>query len=59
MALPKKKKYRLLLNSDEDRFGGFGNEAQAELVAEKEPFHYHKFSATVDLPPYGALVYLY
>lgn len=59
VALPKKKKYRLLLNSDEDRFGGFGNEAQAELVAEKEPFHYHKFSATVDLPPYGALVYLY
>lgn len=30
-----KKKYKLLLNSDEERFGGWGNEIPAEIMAEK------------------------
>ncbi|MCQ2540010.1 MAG: 1,4-alpha-glucan branching protein GlgB [Acetatifactor sp.] len=58
VPLPKKKKAKLLLNSDEEKFGGWGNEAPAELAAEAVPCHYHDFSATLDLPPYGALVYL-
>ena len=59
VALPKCKKYRLLLNSDEERFGGWGNELPAEFTAEKVPFHYHKYSATLDLPPYGSAVYVF
>lgn len=59
VPLPKKKKYRLLLNSDEERFGGWGNEAPAEFAAEEQPCHYHDYSAEVDLPPYGALIYIF
>ncbi|MBO4514126.1 MAG: 1,4-alpha-glucan branching protein GlgB [Lachnospiraceae bacterium] len=59
VPVPAKKKYKLLLNSDEERFGGFGNEAQAEVIAEDVPWHYQEQSIAVDLPPYGALVYVF
>lgn len=54
-----KRKYRLLLNSDEERFGGFGTTVPEELKAEAEACHYHDYSVSVTLPPYGALVYLF
>lgn len=59
IALTKNKKYKLLLNSDEERFGGWGNELPAEFTAEKKPFHYHDYSATLNLPPYGSAVYVF
>ena len=59
VPVPKKKKYRLLLNSDQERFGGWGNEAPAEVTAEKISCNGHDASITLDLPPYGALVYLF
>ena len=59
VPVPAVKKYKLLLNSDEERFGGFGNEAQAEVIAEDVPWHYQEQSIAVDLPPYGALVYVF
>ena len=59
VPVPAKKKYKLLLNSDEERFGGFGNEAQAEVIAEDVPWHYQEQSISVDLPPYAALVYVF
>lgn len=59
VAVPKNKKYKLILNSDEERFGGWGNELPAEIMAEKEPFHYHDYSFTLDLPPYGAAVFVF
>jgi len=34
----------LLLNSDEERFGGWGNEIPAEITAGKEPYHYQDYS---------------
>lgn len=54
-----KKKYKLLLNSDEERFGGWGNEIPAEIMAEKKPYHYKDYSISFDLPPYGAAVFLF
>ena len=59
VAVPKKKKYKLILNSDEERFGGWGNEIPAEITAEAEPFHYREYSLLVDLPPYCAAVFLF
>lgn len=59
VPLPKNAKYKLLLNSDEERFGGFGTLVKEKLVAEKEECHFHEYSASVDLPPYGALVYVF
>ena len=59
VGVPRNRKYKLLLNSDEERFGGFGNEIPKELCAEKKPFHYQKYSVCFDLPPYGAAVFVF
>ncbi len=59
VAVPKKKKYKLLLNSDEERFGGWGNELPAEVTAEKVSHHYHEYSFCLNLPPYGAAVFVF
>lgn len=59
VPVPKKKKYRLVLNSDEERFGGAGNAVPAELTAEERPCHYHDYSVTFDLPAYCAAVYVF
>jgi len=57
VPLPNKCKPKLVLNSDEEKYAGFGTKAMDTLKAEQEPFHYHDYSALVDLPPYGALIY--
>jgi 1,4-alpha-glucan branching enzyme len=59
VPVPKKKKYKLLLNSDEERFGGWGNKIPTEITAEKKPYHYKDYSISFDLPPYGAAVFLF
>ena len=53
-----RKKYKLLLNSDEARFGGWGNEVQGE-VAEKIPCQNKDYSICMDIPPYGAAIFLF
>ncbi len=57
VAVPKRKKYKLVLNSDDVCYGGNGNAVPEELTAVAEPFHYHDYSVTLDLPPYTAVVY--
>ena len=61
VGVPKKKKYKLLLNSDEKRFGGNGNAIPEELAAvkEKEQVNYKDYSITFDLPPYTAAVFVF
>ena len=59
VPVPAKKKYKLLLNSDEEQFGGWGNEIPKEIMAEKEPCHYKDYSISFDLPPYGAAVFVF
>lgn len=59
VGVPRKKKYKLLLNSDEKRFGGNGNTIPAEITAEKEPWDYRDYSIAFDLPPYTACVFLF
>ena len=54
-----RKKYKLLLNSDEERFGGWGNEISKEILAEKVPCHNKEYSIAVDLPPYGAAIFVF
>ena len=58
-TVTRRKKYKLLLNSDEERFGGWGNEVAGELVAEKVPCKGRDYSLSMDLPPYGALVFVF
>ena len=59
VGVPVKKKYKLLLNSDEKRFGGSGHEIPAELTAVAEPCNYKDYSIIFDLPPYTAAVFLF
>ncbi len=59
VGVPKKKKYKLLLNSDEKRFGGNGNEIPAEIMAVKEPCNFKDYSISFDLPPYTAAIFIF
>ena len=58
-AAPRRRKFKLLLNSDEERFGGWGNEIESVVVAEKEPCKDQDYSILLDLPPYGAAVFVF
>ena len=57
VGVPKKKKYKLILNSDETRFGGFGRGIQLSVSAEKIPCDYRDYSINFDLPPYTSAVF--
>ena len=57
VGVPKKKKYKLLLNSDEARFGGSGADIPKELIPQKEQCDYRNYSVTLDLPPFSALIF--
>jgi 1,4-alpha-glucan branching enzyme len=59
VGVPKKKKYKLLLNSDDTRFAGNGNVIPRELAAEAKPCNNKKYSITFDLPPYTAAIFLF
>ena len=59
VPVPKKKKYKLVLNSDDAEYGGNGNPLPQELTATAKPCHYHDYSITFDLPPYTAAVFQY
>ena len=59
VGVPKKKKYKLLLNSDEKRFGGNGGEIPAEIMAVKEPCNFKDYSISFDLEPYTAAVFVF
>jgi len=57
VPVPKKKKYKLIANSDAERFGGWGNEVPAEISADAVPCHSQGYSVKLDLPPYCAVIY--
>ena len=59
VGVPVKKKYKLLLNSDEKRFGGSGNEIPSELTAVKEPCDFKDYCLTFDLPPLTAAIFVF
>lgn len=59
VGVPKKKKYKLLLNSDEKRFGGFGNEIPEEIMAVKEKCDFRDYAITFDLPPLTAAIFVF
>jgi len=59
VGVPAKKKYKLLLNSDDKRFGGEGREIPQIIAAQKEPWDYRNYSISFDLPPYTSAVFLF
>lgn len=59
VGVPSKKKYKLLLNSDDKEFGGTAAVVPKEIAAKPEPFDGRKYSLTFDLPAYGALIFTF
>ena len=57
VGVPKKGKYKLVINSDEERFGGNGHELPAELKAKEYECDGKPYMILFDLPPFGAAVY--
>jgi len=59
IGVPKRGKYKLLLNSCETRFGGGGQSVPIILSAEAKESHRQKYSVALDLPPYCAAIYVF
>jgi 1,4-alpha-glucan branching enzyme len=59
VGVPAKKKYRLLLNSDEKRFGGNGGEIPSSLQAVDGACNYQPYHIEFDLPAYTAAVFIF
>lgn len=58
VGVPRKKQYKLILNSQDPKYGG--NEARPEIYkAEKSECDGRPFSFAYDLPAYGVAVFLY
>ena len=59
VGVPEKKKYKLLLDSNEKRFGGTGIPRETTYQAEEIPWDGMPYSVAYPLAPYGAAVFLY
>lgn len=59
IGVPELKKYKLLLNSDDSRFGGGGAKQPSEVMAEAVPWDTQKYSIPYALPSFGAAVFLF
>ena len=53
------KKLKLVLNSDDKKFGGNGEKVKKELVPVKENCDYKDYAVTLDIPAFSALVYTF
>lgn len=59
VGVPENKKYKLILNSDEERFGGNGHTIPAQLSAVAKECDYKPYHIEFDLPPYTAAVFTF
>ena len=57
LGVPGRKKCKLILNSDDVRFGGNGAEIPKEITPVKELCDYLPYKITFDLPPFGSAVF--
>ena len=59
LGVDKRKKYKLLLNSDDVDFGGNGGTIPKEITAKAVKCDNKPYSLTFDLPAYGAALFLF
>lgn len=59
VGVPRKKSYKLILNSDDKAFGGNGAQIPASIRAAAEPCDYKPYRITFDLPASGAAVFIF
>ena len=59
VGVPKHKQYRLILNSDEEKYGGSGKKRPTVYKAEKSECDGREYSFAYPLPAYGVAVFEY
>lgn len=59
VGVPKKRQYKLIFNSDDERFGGSGRERPQIYYAEKQEWDGREYSIGYELPPYGVAIFSY
>ena len=57
VGVPRKKQYKLILNSDEEKYGGTGADRKKIYKAEKKECDGRPYSFAYKLPPYGVAVF--
>lgn len=57
VGVPKRKQYRLILNSDEEKYGGTGKKRPAVYKAEKAECDGRPYSFAYPLPAYGVAIF--
>ena len=57
VGVPKRKQYRLILNSDEEKYGGTGQKRPAVYKAEKSECDGRPYSFAYPLPAYGVAIF--
>lgn len=57
IGLPTNKKYKLLFNSDDSKYGGSNFKVKKSFTAQEKEWHHKKQSVDLRLPPLGVLVY--
>ena len=57
VGVPKRKQYRLILNSDEEKYGGTGKKRPAVYKAEKSECDGRPYSFAYPLPAYGVVIF--
>ncbi len=57
VGVPAKRQYRLIFNSDEERFGGSGQERPLIYKAEKREWDGREYSIGYELPRYGIAIF--
>ena len=57
VGVPEAKKCKLLLNSDDVRFGGSGNEIPKQIQSINQPCDYQSCSLTFHLAPFSAVIF--
>jgi 1,4-alpha-glucan branching enzyme len=59
VGVPKSKQYKLIINSDELKYGGTGQERPLVYKAVKSECDGRPYSFAYDLPPYGVAIFEY
>lgn len=57
VGVPRKKQYKLIMNSDDGKYGGTGKERPVVYKAVKKECDGRPFSFAYELPPYGVAVF--
>ncbi len=59
VGVPMKRQYKLIFNSDDERFGGTGKERPLIYKPEKREWDGREYSIGYELPPYGIAIFTY